>query len=153
MRTTVTSSDNTVLLALHEAGKSTREIEAIVGLDHSTIAHRLRHLTPRKTTEIYKSLRADIFAEKQRRLLMLNDKGDSKTQRDIATCIGIYYDKERLERGLSSANVSIQHGLSSELQDACTRIIDRISVDKPVEKPVINQIIDILPGNPQDTSK
>ncbi len=104
-------TDDNVLLALHNAGNSTRKIEQIVGLDHTRVARRLQRLTPRKTTEIYKSMRADIFAEKQRQWLMMSNTPklirDSKAQRDLATCIGILYDKERLERGQSTSNISL----------------------------------------------
>ena len=91
---------NDQILALHNAGVPTRQIEKVIGtLDHSTIARRLKHLTPRKTTEIFKSMRADIFSEKQRKLMMLGDRATIKEQRDLATAVGIYYDKEQLERG------------------------------------------------------
>ncbi len=122
--------DNLTILALHEAGKSARQIEAILGnIDHATICRRLKHLTPRKTTNIYKQVRADVFAEKQRKLLMRSDKADAKTQRDIATCVGIYYDKERLERGLSSANLSVQIGLSDTISQSVSALISRLPGD------------------------
>jgi hypothetical protein len=92
---------NATILALHESGHATRNIETLLGgqLDHTTIARRLQHLTPRKTTEIYKSLRADIFAEKQRKLLMRGNKISLKEERDLAVAMGVYYDKEQIERG------------------------------------------------------
>ena len=46
--------DDDTLLALHNAGKSTRAIGELVELSHKTIALRLKHLTPRKSTEIFK---------------------------------------------------------------------------------------------------
>lgn len=92
--------DETALLALHDAGKSTRQIATLMGnVAWCTVARRLKRLTPRKSTEIYKTLRADVLAEKQRQLLMCSHGATPKEQRDIATAVGIYYDKERLERG------------------------------------------------------
>lgn len=108
--------DEQAALALHEGGKSTREIATILGVkDHSTIARRLKHLTPRKSTEIFRALRADILTEKQRKLLMSSHDATPKEQRDIATAFGIYLDKERLERGQSTSNQAIQHGCTEEL--------------------------------------
>ena len=123
-------ADDATLLALHEAGKASRQIEAILGnIDHSTICKRLKHLTPRKTTEIFKTLRADIFAEKQRKLLMRSDKEPASSQSRIAMAVGIYYDKEQIERG---------HG-------ADTRPLVMIQINtgkpEPMDKPVDNLIL------------
>ena len=131
-------ADDATLLALHEAGKASRQIEAILGgIDHSTICKRLKHLTPRKTTEIFKALRADIFAEKQRKLLMASDREPASSQSRIAMAVGIYYDKEQIERG---------HGV-----DTRPLVMIQINsgrpepVDKPVEittnQPVINSTL------------
>ena len=94
--------DNDSIVALHEAGKSCRAISAIAGISKTSIAKRLKHLTPRKSTEIFKELKADIFAEKQRKLLMSSDKLTPKEQRDIAVAVGCYHDKEQQLRGNSS---------------------------------------------------
>lgn len=117
--------DDAVILALAEIGKPSREIQDITGIGYRTVCRRLKHLTPRKTTELYKHYRADIFAEKQRQLLMSSHTADAKTQRDIATCIGIYYDKERLERGQSTGNLAVGLALTPALQDAVNHIISR----------------------------
>jgi hypothetical protein len=74
----------------------------------------------------FKENRADIFAIHQQRLL------NSLTDDDIKrippgsrfTGVGILYDKERLERGESTANVSV---LSSRLDAARKRVQDRES--------------------------
>lgn len=94
--------DNDSIVALHEAGKSCRAISAIAGISKTSIAKRLKHLTPRKSTEIFKELKADILAEKQRKLLMSSDKLSPKEQRDIAVAFGCYHDKEQQLRGNSS---------------------------------------------------
>ncbi len=101
---------NTKILQMHNAGMPSRQIETAIGtIDHSTICRRLKQLTPRKTTEIYKSLRAEIFAEKQRKLLMQCNRVPSKEQLGLITAVGILYDKERLERNQSTSNVSSVH--------------------------------------------
>ena len=91
-----------VLVALHEtAGKSSRQIEKLLGnIDHSTVCKRLKHLTPRQSTEIFKTYKADILAEKQRKLMMRGDKLDANSERNVAIAFGIYADQERKERGL-----------------------------------------------------
>ena len=129
-----TNQDNTAILALHEAGKSTRQIEAILGnIDHATVAKRLKHLTPRKTTEIFKSLRGDILAEKQRQLLSAVDNKAIKQMapRDRVTAAAILYDKERIERGLSDTAskpmilVQINAGAGADVR--------AVTVDNPVD--------------------
>jgi IS30 family transposase len=111
------------IVSLHESGIATRTIEEIVGLDHSTIARRLKRLTPRKTTDIYKALEAQVLCEKRRRLLSTSDKLSAKEQRDIATAYGIYYDKERLERGQSTSNQAIRHSLSEDMTSLISQVI------------------------------
>lgn len=103
--------DDATLLALAEAGKPSRQIETILGnIDHATVCRRLKHLTPRKSTEIYKTVRADVLAEMQRKLLMACDANEVKTNpravRDRVVSAGILFDKERLERDLSTQNLS-----------------------------------------------
>jgi hypothetical protein len=96
--------DDATILALTESGKTTRQIESITGaIDHATVARRLKHLTPRKTTEIFKGYRADIFAELQRKIIDTCDHKSIKKMhpRDRFLAMGLLYDKERIERGLS----------------------------------------------------
>jgi len=91
---------NDQIVALHEAGVPTRQIEKVIGtLDHSTIARRLKHLTPRKTTQIYRELRADILAEKQRKLLMQSNGLPAREQAGISKAFRDYFDCEQVERG------------------------------------------------------
>lgn len=120
--------DETAALALHEAGKGTREIATLLGVkDHSTIARRLKHLTPRKTTQIFREMRADILTEKQRQLLMKSHDATPKETRDLMTSFGILYDKERLERGQSTSNTAIAHGVTEELSG----LIEAITGKRP----------------------
>jgi hypothetical protein len=120
--------DPSIITALHEAGKSSYCIAAITGVDPSTIQRRLKKLTPRKATSIFRELRADILSEKQRQLMMQASAPGHKNardQRDLATAMAIYYDKERLERGQSTSNHSVQVGLSEGMQSLLSKIISR----------------------------
>jgi hypothetical protein len=119
--------DNDAIAALHEGGKSTRQIAKILGdIDHSTVARRLKHLTPRKTTEIYKEQRANVLAELQRKILNTcnYDAIKQMAPRDRVTAMAILYDKERLERGESTANIASIHAdiaaLRGQAKDAST---------------------------------
>jgi len=94
--------DDETLLALAAAGKSSRQIEKALGnIDHSTICKRLKHLTPRQSTQIFKELKADILAESQRKVMMQADKPgvNARDRRDYAVTLGILMDQERKERG------------------------------------------------------
>jgi hypothetical protein len=94
--------DDETLLALAAAGKSSRQIEQALGnIDHATVCRRLKHLTPRQSTEIFKSYKADILAESQRKLMMMSDKPgvNARDRRDYAVTLGILMDQERKERG------------------------------------------------------
>ena len=66
-------------------------------------------------TEVYKKNRADTLASVQRRLLNNISQADIKKSglRDKVVAVGILYDKERLERGQSTENVSIDGALRS----------------------------------------
>ena len=96
------TADDSTIQALSDAGKSSREIARIVGnIAHGTIAKRLKHLTPRKATEIFKGHRADIFAELGRKLASTLDAKAIKEMhpRDRFLALGLVYDKEQIERG------------------------------------------------------
>jgi hypothetical protein len=101
-----TRVDDDTLLTLAAAGKSSRDMERVLNnIDHATICRRLKHLTPRQSTEIFKSYKADILAEQQRKIMMRCDRpgGNKLTPRewrDIAVTLGVLMDHERRERGL-----------------------------------------------------
>jgi hypothetical protein len=111
---------NDQILALHEAGVPTRQIERVIGtLDHSTIARRLKQLTPRRTTQIYRELKADILAEKQRKLLMDARQADPREQDQLSRAFKVYHEAEKAERG-EAVNI-IQIDLSDRLREALKR--------------------------------
>ncbi len=91
---------------------SYRKIAAIQQVDPSSILRAIQPLLPTQATEIFKENRADVFAEFQRKSLShcTPSKFKKAGLRDLVVGTGILYDKERLERGLSTENVSY-HGL------------------------------------------
>ena len=133
--TAIIPRDDATVLGLADAGKSCQDIAHLTGVHKSTIARQLQHLRPRKTTEIYKSLRADIAAEMQRKILRRCDLRDVKvsTARDLKeamTAWAILYDKERLERGQSTARIEID--LSARLRAALSRSGGRQEIEAEV---------------------
>ena len=87
---------------------TTYEIAKIADTDHSHVIKTLqRYGIDRTHVDRYKAHRADILAGMQERLLNNITKADIKKapMRDKIVAAGILYDKERLERDLSTANV------------------------------------------------
>ena len=115
------------LLKWRKQGLSYSEIGKMIGRSKQAVHQRLQpYLDAIENLPAFKENRADIFAIHQQRLL------NSLTDDDIKrippgsrfTGVGILYDKERLERGESTANVSV---LSSRLDAARKRVQDRES--------------------------
>jgi len=99
-------------LILKQAGQSYKEIAAEMNTCPSNVHKQLQHLLPTELTDTYKKQRADIFANLQLEMVQSVDsdaiKAASLLQR--ITAVGILYDKERLERNLSTANVAYDPG-------------------------------------------
>jgi hypothetical protein len=116
-------------LALKNAGKSYREIEEITGTDHVQVYREIAKLLPNDETEEYKKHRADIFAEAQRKILVSCTPKDLKKSsfKDKIISTGILFDKERLERNLSTNNHSI---LFSLVEAACQSRGEGLIVDQ-----------------------
>ncbi len=110
---------------------NTIEIAAIASTDHSHVVKTLqRYGADYGAVKDFKQHRAEIFAGISHRL------ASSITQQDIEKtplgsrimAMGILYDKERLESGLSTANMATLHG-----DIAALRAQDK-AVDNPVDK-------------------
>jgi len=87
---------------------TTREIAAIADTDHTHVIKTLRRYgIERVHVNRYKRHRADVLAGMQDRLMNSITVSDIKKapMRDKVVSVGILYDKERLERDLSTANV------------------------------------------------
>jgi len=87
---------------------SYNRIAKIQGVTTQAVHQRLKQFLPTEETEIYKNNRADILANTQLKIITQIDSPRLKKAglRDLVVSAGILYDKERLERGLSSQNVS-----------------------------------------------
>lgn len=128
--------DQEKAIELHARGLTGTEIAKIQGVVPSTIQRFLASVS-RETVHIeaFKSGRADILASLQAKSLDLQQRiVDSMTDGDLAALTpsqkggmltslnimhGTLYDKERLERGQSTANVSlIAKMMGSALKDA-----------------------------------
>ena len=115
-------------------GLSYEQIGALQGISKQAV-HEAIHkdikafIADQEVTKSYKEHRADILAGLQvKTLTNLDDtrlKAASALQ--LVTATGILYDKERLERGQTSANIGVAVGLSSELQDALDKLVQRIA--------------------------
>lgn len=89
---------------------TTREIAAIANTDHTHVIKTLqRYGIDREQVDKYKNCRADILAGLQERLLSSITDADVQKTPAIQRITGaaILYDKERLERGQSTDNVSV----------------------------------------------
>jgi len=91
------------------AGLTCQEIADILKVSKQAIHQQLLKLIPTEHTEIYKNHRADILSHAQLRLLsaLTDDKIKKMAGRDLVVSAGILYDKERLERDLSTSNVDV----------------------------------------------
>jgi len=80
------------------------KIAAIQKVCPNAIFKRLKPLLPDEGAEIYRENRGDIFSHLQLRLLSQVDSARLKkiSVRDAVVSAAILYDKERLERGLST---------------------------------------------------
>lgn len=105
-----------LLIDYSKKNLSDTDIAKLVGCDRSNINRRLKGI--REETQglsLYKRHRADILAMMQRRLLNSLTVSEIKEMsgRDRVVSYGILYDKERLERGQSTANIGV-HTLVSQ---------------------------------------
>ena len=123
-KTTPKGIDHTLTVELRKKGLSHHQIAKIQGCHTSNIAAvLLRYGGVQQETEDYKSNRADIFANLQHRLISSITTDDIKKTPTGSRILAVaqLYDKERLERGLSTQNIDSQavsvhiSQLSSEL--------------------------------------
>jgi hypothetical protein len=88
---------------------SRREIAKELKVSRNTVSKALDKVSDYKEEiELFRKHRGDILDEKQRLILSAIDSkkvGEAKL-RDLAVSAGILFDKGRLERGLSTANLT-----------------------------------------------
>ena len=98
-----------ISLAKREPSMSRREIAKELKVSRNTVSKALAKVSDYKEgIELFRKQRADILDEKQ---LLILDAIDAKKVseaklRDLAVAAGILFDKNRLERGLSTNNIS-----------------------------------------------
>ena len=98
---------------------STREIGKLADCDHSHVVRVLaRYGIEQQELEQYKDKRSDIFAGIQNRILKsVTDAEIQKASLQVkAMAFGVLFDKERLERGQSTDNVSIVSRIATDYQ-------------------------------------
>jgi hypothetical protein len=116
-----TARERIVKLKTTNPTLSERQIAELAGCSKSSVHLALeRYGINPNAIEGYKTNRADIFAGLQDRILnKLTDMALEKTPAiQLVTAASILYDKERLERGESTSNVSVLVGAIKELQQA-----------------------------------
>lgn len=93
------------LIELRKKGLTHKEIGKIVGIARENVTRRLLDVDI-PGIETFKRNRADVFAYHEEKLLnSITDAQIKKApMRDKVVSMGILYDKERLERDLSTSN-------------------------------------------------
>ncbi len=107
------------LIDLRKKGLSYQQVASIVGCSKINVLNRLKaYCNDIDNLESFKNNRADILAIKQSRLVnSITEAAINKMPvRDRVVSFGILYDKERLERGQSTDNLSIR-SLSADLDE------------------------------------
>ena len=86
---------------------SYKQIAAIQGVSPQAVHQRIKDLLPIPETQIYIDHRADILANIQLKLLANLDETRLKkaSAYQLVGSAGLLYDKERIERGLSTTNL------------------------------------------------
>jgi predicted transcriptional regulator len=98
------------ILDLKDKRLSHQQIADLLGCDKSNITNRLKKYRPTLDKIAgHKKHRADILTNIQAKLLdsVTDDKIKECTVPQLTVAYGILYDKERLERGQSSSNLSV----------------------------------------------
>ena len=101
-------------------GLTYNELGKLNGTGHVAMIKLLaRHGITREHVEEYKSGRAELFAGIQERVLLSITSGDIEkaSLRDKVIAAGVIYDKERLERGQSTSNVSVLFAVAEEAEE------------------------------------
>jgi len=114
------------LLKWRKQGLSYSEIGNMIGRSKQAVHQRLQpYRNAIDNLPAFKENRADIFAIHQQRLLnsLTDDDIKKMPPGSRMTSFGILYDKERLEKGESTSNVSV---LAARLDAARKRIEDVI---------------------------
>ena len=106
-----------IALAKRKPELSQRELAKELKVSRNTVSKALDKVSDYQgEIELFRKQRGDILDDKQRLILdAINSKkvGEAKL-RDLAVAAGILFDKNRLERGLSTNNISSWCAIVSE---------------------------------------
>ena len=97
------------MLALRKKGLSYKAIAQMLQCSYPTVAKRLKDIQPKVDyAKSFREARADLLAIKQNEILTSMTVEDiaEETVKNRAVAFGILYDKERLETGKSTQNIS-----------------------------------------------
>lgn len=92
-----------------EQGLTTRDIAKLIGCDHSNVVHRLKAVGfTRESNTFWSKHKVKVMQTLQSKILNSISPIHLKKAnlQSLLTSFGILYDKERLETGQSTANVS-----------------------------------------------
>ncbi len=98
------------VLNLKQKGLSHAQIAKITDCSRQNIDYLVKHHGQGlAVVETFKKNRADLLASKQSQLLtaLTPEKIDKMAGRDLVVSLGILQDKERLERGQATSNLSL----------------------------------------------
>lgn len=97
-------------IELRLKGLSYRDIAVFFKCSHSSVAERLKPYIQGDEIDLeaYKTHRADLMTLKQAQVMgaLTIEDIEKASAKDKALVYGIFYDKERLERGQSTSNVA-----------------------------------------------
>lgn len=116
------SKAETILTLATTTNHSQADIARIVGADPGTVTQTLnRYNIDRTKLDTFKNHRADILAGLQNKIIERLNIDDikidnAKAMQSAITGFGILYDKERVERGLSTTNLDVVHTDIAELK-------------------------------------
>ncbi len=110
--------DHSLTIKMHQGGMSNSQIAEVQGCDISNITRTLqRYGCITNVIEDYKANRADILAGLQERLISNITPEDVKKAPLGSKVLAVaqLYDKERLERGLSTSNID-SHVVTAKIE-------------------------------------
>ncbi len=124
------------------------QIAAIQGVTPQAIHQKIKDLLPIPETKVWIDNRADILANIQLKLLshLDNDRLQKAPAGSLVLAACQLYDKERLERGMSTANLAAIHADIAALR---TQSKEHMVVDNSVHNAVDNY--DVNDNNNIDT--
>lgn len=123
--------------ALHlkvDHGLTYKEIGELTGASKQAVHQAIAPLLgDRKEIDAFKENRADIFAGKQKELLLAldADRLQKMSGRDLVIATGVLFDKERLERGQSTVNLASIYSQALEQRGDVPQdvVLDAVSDD------------------------